>query len=356
MWQTAFLPGSMPDGTPILSLLAKGTYAIAQGSCIECEEQVPLVTEDRYADPSNPLYSEVIAETDLIFYKPSTDVVILGKAHAPRGKKAYHLDCDVVVGPLRKTVRVFGKRRAKIKAFGGVSITDPEPFEEIELGYTKAYGGTCKDKNGTIVTFFPNPIGSGFTVKGGIDDDIESLPVPNIEDPLSPVTADNLVVQKFEDWPSAPKPASLGWTRRNFYPRYTWAGVLPEFLEAAQKNRDEMAKKYPELANTPIPKMDFRVFQGASDGLWGKTLSGREHVVLSYLDAAVPRFEFELPGAKPRLIFDIGEGPKELEPVLQTVVIDKEKNICTMLWRGSLEYAGIEQLATLPKLEYAAVD
>jgi hypothetical protein len=178
--------------------------------------------------------------------------------------------------------------------------------------------------------------------------------LPNVEDPSSPVTPDNIILNKFEDWPSAPKPASLGWTRRNFYPRYTWAGVLPEYLETAQKNRDEAAKKYPSLADVKIPGIDFRVFQGASEGLWGQQLKGGEQVVLKYIDPDFQVLEFRLPLEKPVMTFDIGDGPAELKPELQTVVIDTEKKTVNMLWRGSMPYAGIEQLANVTRFDYKA--
>lgn len=316
--------------------------------------QQTFCTEDTYADNDNPQYSEVIAETDLIFYKPATDFIVKGKAHAPRGKKAYHLDVKVSAGQMRKTVRVYGNRIAKVKTFGGVSISAPEPFESMELGYKRAYGGVCKDKNGTIVTYFPNPIGMGFTLKGGISEETEVIAVPNLEDPSSPVTSDNLMQAKFEDWPNCPKPASLGWTRRNFYPRYTYAGVLPEYLEIAKKNREEAARKYPQMADVSIPKMDYRAYQGASEGLGKRVLNGGETVMLTYLDPIHPEFEFALPEHKPHMTFDIGMGEKELEPVLQTVVVDKEKNVLTMLWRGIMKYEGVESLANIGKMEYRA--
>ena len=354
-WQRAFIPGSKPDGTPILSVMGKATYTIGPGKASPADEPLELVTEDVYADTDNPLYSEVAAETDLIFYKPSTDVVVTGCVCAPKGKQAYHLDCEVSVGPLRKVVRVYGDRSARLKAFGGVAISDPKPFSQMPLGYKKAYGGQCLKKNGTIVSFFPNPIGVGFAIKGGISEDAEELAVPNLEDPAFPVTTDNLLVSKFEEWVNAPTPASLGWTRRNFYPRYTFMGVLPEFLDVALKNREEMSKKYPELAKTEIKKMDFRAYQGASDGLWGKQLLGGEKVKLVYLDPKYPTLEFELPTERPTMTMNIGDGDVELEPALQTVVIDKEKNILTMLWRGLMEYGGIESFAQLSTFDYSVV-
>ncbi len=350
-WMSAFVPGSKPDGTPIISVIGRRTYDIAPGAVTPAEEQEPVCTADTFADPDNELYAEVIAETDLIPYKPTTDVVLLGKARAPRGRKVYHIDCTVQAGPLARTVRVFGDRRAELRALRGAVIGDPQPFTEMELGYRRAYGGMAKDKNGTLFSFFPNPIGVGFAIKGGLDDDRE-LRLPNVEDPDSPVTPDTLVLTKYEQWADAPKPAGLGWTRRTFYPRYTYAGVLPEYLEACYKARDAMKAKNPQAASIEIRTMDYRVYQGASDGLWGRQLRGDEPVCLTHLDADYPRFEFTLPGERPTITLDLGDGPRELEPALQTVIIDKETNRLAMVWRGAMPYGGIAELEEATKVEW----
>ncbi len=346
------LPGGDSDGKPILSVLAKATYSIRQGTIAPADEQLPLCSEDIYVDPGNPLYSEVDDETDLIAYKPTTDVVIKGSAQCPQNKKAYHLDLEAIIGPYKKTVRVFGNRQVKQRAFRGYSIGDPEPFEKIELGYRNAYGGIASSKNGTIYSYYPNPIGKGFYLKGGFDEDSVVFALPNLEDPDSPLTEEQLILSSIEDWKSAPRPASFGWTRRNFFPRYIYAGVLPEYLDAAKESMKQQKANNPGAAPAAdIPRMDFRVYQGASDGLWGEKLKGNEKVKLTYFDREYPNFECALPDEYPTLTIDKGDGPQELERNLQTVMIDMDKKIMTLVWRGSLVYGGIEELATLKKLE-----
>jgi len=352
-WIYTCVPGGDPGGTPILSLIAKRTYDIVSGTCKVSSEQAPLATEDTMEDPENPLYSDVVAENDLIAYKPTTDVVVRACAYAPRGRQVYHCDCSVRVGSLSKIVRVYGNRRIESKIIRGLSFTDPEPFSEMPIGYSRAYGGMSVDERGTIRRYYPNPIGKGFYLKGGFEE-VEALQVPGQEDPASPVQPDHLVVSKYEQWQECPKSASFGWTRRDTYPRYTYGGVLPEFLDSAMKSRDEMAKKNPQLANTSIPKMDFRVYQGASEGLWGEKLIGGEGVRMAYLDPDYPKFEFELPTERPVMYIDIGHGRNELTPELQTVFIDKESDTVSMVWRGAMVYGGLDELGTLTKFEYKA--
>jgi hypothetical protein len=86
------------------------------------------------------------------------------------------------------------------------------------------------------------------------------------------------------------------------------------------------------------------MYQGASEGFAGSLMGGGERVTLRHLDRENPVFEFCLPKEPPELSLDVGSGAVELEPVLQTVVIDKNENLLIMLWRGSLHYGGKGEL------------
>ena len=348
---TTFIPGCKPDGTPIISVLAKFTYAFAPGEVKAADRQLPLVEADVPDDPQNPLGAEVLAESDLVAFKPFTDVVVTGAACAPAGRKAYHLDCSAKVGDLQKTVRVHGPRSARRRMFGKLALSDPQPFEMQELGYRHAYGGITRTKGGAFVSYYPNSIGQGFALKGGLRHNGALPAVPHIEDPSSPVTGEAMVLPRFDAWTKGPQPASLGWTRRDAHPRYTLAGVLPEFMPAAEQSLAEMSKTQAQFTGMAVPAMDFRFYQGASQGLWGGPLRGDEPVRLCFLDPDHPTQEFALPGERPTLTLDIGDGPRELEPVLQTVVIMTKEKLLTMLWRGSLEYGGIEVIGELEKIE-----
>ena len=339
MWQKAFVPGKDQDGRQILSVIGKRTYSIGQGKVTATDQQVPLILTDEYADPSNILHSEMTAESDLVAFKPSTDVVVTGNACAPDGKHAYVLQCTVAVGPMRKTINVYGERKLQSRTLGGFRFSDPVPFTEMQLGYSQAFGGYCRDKHGIVHVYPPNPIGTGFTIKNGAFDP-EQVKVPRIEDPLSPVTPDNIFVSKPWRWDCTPNPVSFGWTRRDFYPRYKYAGIMVQKRSGSQCEPGE------------ISGLDCRFFQGASDGLWGKVLEGKESVMLENLDSKYSVFKFELPGEIPHISIDIGKGPKELQPVLQTVIIDMKRKLLSMVWRGALEYGGIDELVSVEKIEY----
>lgn len=337
-WQSTMIPASGPDGTPILSVLAKRTYDLAPGKATPAAEQPPFVPAEVTLDPSSPLYTETVAEAELVGYKPFTDVVVLGRAFAPRGNKAYRLECEVRVGAITKKMVVYGERKLESKVMRGLAFTDPRPFESREIGYAHAFGGRAKSKDGTLFPYPPNPIGKGFTLKGGFEE-YEAIAVPSCEDPDSPIEPDELIVGKYEDWRRCPKPVSFGWTKQGFFPRYTYAGVLPDLLAGA------MEAGHP--INPQTPRLDFRFFQGASEGMGERLLAGDEPVMLRHMDAGMPRYEFRLPEDRPELAVTIAGTRYELEAAPQTVVIDKENSRLTMIWRGSRAYGGVEELPGL---------
>ncbi len=320
-WQTAMIPGFSPDGKPILSVLAKKSYTICPKGIIPVQKQPPLNTSEIYADPANPITSEILEESDLVPYKQNTDIVVLSNAYSPKGKKAFYLDCEIQIGPVQKKIRVFGERKLKRGLIRGVKFTDPVPYQQKELGWNNAYGGVAKTKDGSLFPYPPNPIGRGFYLKGGFEKYSEIL-VPNLEDPQRPLQPHELVLRKFNDWKKAPKPMSFGWTRHKFFPRFTFAGASP----------------FTSDSSDAIPKLDFRFFQGASEGLCNHLLQGDEHVKLIYMDPQKPIFEFDLPNEKPVITFFINNSPVEPAPILQTLLINKENSFLFLVWRASIQY------------------
>jgi hypothetical protein len=180
-----------------------------------------------------------------------------------------------------------------------------------------------------MLPYPPNPFGKGFYLKGGFED-ISEIVVPNLEDPSSPIEPESLISTVYEDWTAGPKPASFGWTKQGFYPRWTYAGLAPQYLAGTLENN-------PSLDPNKIPKIDFRFFQGASEGLCNSVLLGDEHVRLKYMDPEYPVFEFDLPNNIPKIIIKAGSESFEAEPFLQTVLIDKKNSLLSMVWRGSMK-------------------
>ncbi len=359
-WITKLIPGNAPDGAPILSILAKRTYKFAQGKTAWTDEseQMPFVEADEYWGAGNPTIDAVKLESDLVAYKPMTDVVLIGMAQSPKGRQAYHLDVGIQIGTARKIIRVIGDRRAYITP-SGPAFSDPAPFERMPLTYALAYGGKDeKSVEGVPFTYAKNPVGTGFVVKNHAKA-IQDLILPNIEDPLKLLTPANIALGDYEKWPLYPDPQGLGYYGKNFFPRYTMAGLPPDSATGAEMERQRAMQEMPAIGQgtsnqppPPAPILNAQFFNGASPGLCFPYLSGKESLVLAHLDPDHPQFALQLAGDRPILFLDVGQGASELKTVLQTVVIFKETNQLCVTWRGSAYYDGPEALKKIPMLDY----
>src|SRR5438034_7523770 len=98
--QKVVLPGQTPKGEFILSVLVKRTYDIFPGKrCVRAEKDRKLLGGDQhYGDPMN---SSIEFEADFVPFKLATDVVLNGKAYAPRGKATPAFTAMLSVGPHR---------------------------------------------------------------------------------------------------------------------------------------------------------------------------------------------------------------------------------------------------------------
>lgn len=323
-WLSRITPGHAPDGSPILSVLGKGTFRFANGKTARPdEEQIGFVEADEFWGKGDPAQDSVRLESDLTAFKAMTDLIFIGKAQVPGGKKAGHLDVGLQVGAARKIARVFGNRKAYVTATG-LAFSEPEPFSEMPLDYSRAYGGRdLKSDEGFVYAYPRNPVGRGFLIKN-TPQAVQDLALPNLEDPQKPLTPHCLAIGRFDRWPTAPEPVAFGCLSKISYPRFALAG----------------------------PPLDPLFFNCAAPGLRAPYLKGDETLKLANLDAAAPQFSFTLPGARPMAWLDTGKSRDErMEMVLHTVVVYKETNQVTMTWRGCLSYGGPEAMKGFTMLE-----
>src|SRR4029077_13077863 len=97
--------------------------------------------------------------------KPATDIVVIGKVHAPHGTPMACTEASIEVGDVRKTIAVFGDRGAMLEGNGKTPrYSDPTLFTELPLLYERAYGGA--DTTGELDFAYPrNPVGRGLVLQ-----------------------------------------------------------------------------------------------------------------------------------------------------------------------------------------------
>lgn len=327
MWLHTIFPEITNNGYSRLSIIAKKTFEIKSGQCFDTENKIPIFASDILENKNDAMNSETIAESDLTGLKDTTDIIVNADAFAPKDKKVFTLLCKVCADQLKKEILIIGDRMVKVKPFWTLGFSDPQPFSQKPIGYKNAYGGTCKNKDGTVFSYYPNSLGKGFAIKGCINDP-SSITLPTQESPCQLLTPDKLILNKASEWQKAPKPVSLGWTKRFFYPRYTFA--------TRRSINDEITYKK-ELS-------DSLFFQGASEGLYGYLFRGGEYVCMENLDRKYEFFEFSLPDQPPVISIKSEKRPVTLDPLLQTVVIDMKTKLVTMVWRAVFDHFDIEMI------------
>ena len=264
-------------------------------------------------------------EADTAPFKPRTDVVVVGQAHAPGGDPVRQLDVSLRIGRiLREVVRVFGDRQWFFPSRMAVvpRITDTAPFVQMPLVYERAFGGMDYKASKWCASNF---IGKGFIGRKS-KESVDRKPLPNLEHPRDLI----------QSWDDQPQPVGFGFYRKDWQPRSGYAGSLE-----GQEDGDE------EFGLPSDFQFDF--FNGAHPRLQvPEELSGTEQVELRHFTPDEYR-QFSLPGLHPQVAVTRGSAPEpasedapatqstesEALPMrLDTLVILPDEEQFYLVWRG----------------------
>lgn len=295
---------------PVLVPLVRATFAIQpDGKLSVHEKQMPPQLAGVFW--GDPLKSSYKFEPECAFFKPATDVALIGHACATKPGTT-ELQVGLRIGALQKVVRVTGDRNMS-RTLGSWRVSSAEAFDRIPLIYERAFGGWDRSDADPLQHRFEarNPVGTGFRRSSGSSAD--DIVMPNIEDPS----------QLFTYPGETPVPAGFGFTGPSWQPRVAHAGTYDEAWNASRK---------------PLLPKDFdsRFFNAASPGLTATGfLAGNEAVLIA--NASVRgRLAFDLPGvAAPSCACELrNRRHHTIETQLDTVIIDTDEHLVHLLWRG----------------------
>jgi len=290
----------------------KGTYLIGHDGrtrLVDEADQEPVHLAPEHT--GDALKTGLKHECELDYTRRCTDVLLHGHAHAPGGRPATQVDVAMQVGPIAKTLRVFGDRQWK-RGVTGANPSAPEPFARMPITYERAYGGwDIASDDPSDHGFEPrNPVGTGFATSSGRT---IGQAVANIEHPG----------QLIGSWKDRPEPAGFGPIARSWSPRRELAGTYDAAWE-----RDRL----------PLLPQDFdeRFFQCAPvDQQAPGFLRGDEPVVLRNLTPE-GELHFRLPIETFVLRTRINKGWVEQRPELHAVTLYADARRVVMLWKSSL--------------------
>jgi hypothetical protein len=320
LFPTALAFGKTAEGAPFLSVIIKGTFRLENGGPARpAAQQLPIFSADEPYDPKDPT-SPLKFESDLVPFKPRTDVILVGHAYAPYGRPAKMVDVEIEVGPIHKKLRVFGDRAWSFPSDQVDAIpyiAGPADFVKMPLTWDRAFGGV--DKSAPIIAGNPpfkpwcerNYLGKGFCGARTVSS-IHNTPLPNIEDPNDLIRT----------WDSRPRPVGCGFFPRNSRPRADWFGTYDEKWKA---------ERAPEL---PV---DFRfdAYNGADLSMQAVPyLVGNERVRLVNVTPGGRWQDFALPGFRPTLAATQAGSVRSADFRLDTLLLLPNQLVFCSIWRA----------------------
>ena len=257
---------------------------------------------------------------DMAMPKPKGEVLVWGRCFAPEGKPRPASQVNFQLGPVKKTLYVFGNRYWKRSGIVG-AISDPEPFTEMPVVYELAFGGSGFDRN---------PAGRGINpvIKASGE---EIRPLPNIEDPRHLIGSPK----------DRPEPAGFGPLD------FAWPQRSKKLGTYDNKWFQEHWPFYPA-------DMDWTYFNAApEDQQMEAFFSGNERFTISNMHKSKPIIESRLPNLSHRLFINQlvdknnPEGEKlfkEVHAHIDTVWLFPHAERGVVIYRGSVETADDEAL------------
>ncbi len=242
---------------------------------------------------------------DLWVPKRNGEVLVWGKAVAPGNTPLKKMEVELRLGDIAKTLVVHGRRHWLPGLLGG-RPGEAEPFAEMPLTYSQAFGGSA---------YARCPIGKGHNASRRIDAG-EMVELPNVELPGKPILHPD----------DTPLPAS-------FMPAdITWPACMPQ----ATYDRHWLKHRFPAMPADfqwgayNLAPLDQRV---------AGFFRGDEELRLAGFHADHPLIVSSLPGVRLRGFFRRVEDMalQEIPMVLDTVCLFPSALSGVLLFRGSCE-------------------
>ena len=307
-----------------LTLIVKGTFRLSPGERAIMDEEQLYPTGDEYHDDDMDMSCRY--ESDFSYFKPRADLLLAGKCYAPNGQPCKVCRVIFQVGSKTKSLAVIGNRYWK-GTFKTVS--DPEPFTEMELRYENSYGGEDYKKN---------PVGKGHKKE---QKEIENnlWPFPNIEN-----------IQHHNNSPDDHfDPAGFGPLGKMWHERFSKMGT---YKGAWLKERWPWFPK----------DFDWRHFNAAPPDMQvDGYLKGDEALFFENLHPVHSNYRSQLPGIRVRLFVNELKNNalndtqfKEVTMNLDTLWVDMEAEKLVLVWRGvtavqSEDYEEIQHVFIVPE-------
>lgn len=306
-------------------LIVKQSYHLTEDFRLQqSPEQEPLNFSDTCFGEVN--VTSLRYPSDLVPYKPATDVIVIADAFAPGGRAAPEWEVSVQAGPVLQRLQVSGPR-AWHRRLRGWQLSDPQPVMRVPLRHEFAYGGECPGPDDRILTDERNPIGKGFVH-------------PETQPQDQPITAPQVLAfgMALTDPFERQEPVGFGPIPPAWLPRRPLGGTYDD---------DWLANTWPHWA----ADYDFEFHNSAAQGMKAKGfLQGDEVIRLVGLHPERPEISFQLPGDTVIAhLIDHNDQRRMVRLNLDTVYVDildvaPEDCLISLTWRMAFLDADVNWL------------
>ncbi len=199
---------TLPDRRSYGVVVAKRTYQIGQDGFPEPRPEQELLAfgDEGYGEINE---SSLLYPSDVVPFKPRTDIVLAAVSHAPGGVPHKSWSCGLKVHgrqPLQQALVVYGPRQwlprwrtgtpegftPRQSGFSGWQLGEPEPVMHVPVLWEHAWGGQIADPSdpGRVVACEENPLGCGW-IDPKMTDHSRPVTAPQLEWPWQPITDAN---------------------------------------------------------------------------------------------------------------------------------------------------------------------
>jgi len=261
------------DGPMMACLAVRASFDIQADGRLAVSDRQDLVLADEYA--GDPHRTSMLKSSDIVPFKPATDVTLVGNAYAPHGRASVGWPVRLSVGDFALKLRVSGPRKW-LPGLKGLrpswKLGPAESIDSVPLDYRNAAGGRfIGDPDGDAER--RNPIGPGM-LHGDYTRYSKEFPAPQIDSDDAPIAGPY----------DAPEPQGFGPISPWWIQRQAFAGTYDD---------DWKANRHPRLPND----FDYRFYQVAHPKLiMTGYLKGDERITVEGCHYSNQRISFRLPG------------------------------------------------------------
>lgn len=274
------------NGPPMAVVAVRASFHLSSDGRLLPFDEHHLVLADAFQ--AHRLQSSLLCVSDLVCFKPGTDISVIGRTYAPHGKSAAQWAFGISINDNHRLLQANGPRDwipdGKRDGKPHWRMSEAKPVDFVPLDYRYAAGSSVlgkvdNDPHGL------NPIGA-YLLDPDITPEHTITPVAMIDSEQCPVT------DPFQPMrPQGLSPIPPFWKQR------------ADFIGTTDK--DWQQTQFPNY-----PKdFDYRYYQSASRGLYFHSfLNGDETVRAINLTIDYPELAFCLPGIQPYAAFSWSDG------------------------------------------------